>query len=168
MLFNMAGNKKCHQHLVHKEIIHFLTFIFQTQFHVKYTSWTESAALKKTVRNILHIFARLIHHSALGHDLLENNVVPIFSRVEQHFDVDGTYAKDMMYINKKLNNSFGRSPFKQLLNNNAYCDANNNNNDDDNGVCIGKEHADAAIQSNEKRRLSACSVTGSTVLESYV
>lgn len=172
MLFNMAGNKKCHQHLVHKEIIYFLTFIFQTQFHVKYTNWTESDALKKTVKNILHIFARLIHHSAMGHDLLENNVIPIFSRVEQHFDVDRTYAKDLMYINKKLNNSFGRSSLKQIMNNYMYCDANNNDSSVCNTISITTEHsernADAAIQSNEKRQLSACNVTGSTVLESYV
>lgn len=161
----MAGNKKCHHHLVHKEIIYFLTFIFQTQFHVKYPNWTESAALKKTVKNILHIFARLIHHSALGHDLLEHNVIPIFSRVEQNCDVDSTYAKDMMYINKKLNNSFGRSPFKQSTSNDILCDSNNNN-----SIC--KDHSrqsgETSIESNEKRRLSACNVTGSTVLESYV
>lgn len=124
----MAGNKKCHQHLVHKEIIYFLTFIFQTQFHVKYTNWTECAALKKTVKNILHIFARLIHHSAIGAELLETNVIPIFLRIKQNFSVDSTYTQDWMYISKKLNNSFGRSPFKQLIKNDISCDANNNNN----------------------------------------
>lgn len=163
MLFNMAGNKKCHHHLAHKEIIYFLSFIFQTQFHVKYPNWTENAALKKTVKNILHIFARLIHHSAVGHELLENNVIPIFSRVQQNFDIDSTYAKDLMYINKKLNHSFERSPFKQLMINDMLPDANKNNN---HSGC--KQNGDTTTESNEKRRLSVCSVAGSTMLESYV
>lgn len=105
MLFNMAGNKKCHQHLAHKEIIYFVSFIFQTQFHMKYVSSAEKTALRKTIKNILHIFARLIHHSAVGQEILEQNAIPIFSRVEQHIRIDDAYAKDLQYINKKLNKS---------------------------------------------------------------
>lgn len=105
MLFNMAGNKKCHQHLAHKEIIYFISFIFQTQFHIKYASISEKTALRKTIKNILHIFARLIHHSAVGQEILEQNAIPIFSRVEQHIQIDDAYAKDLQYINKKLNKS---------------------------------------------------------------
>lgn len=101
----MAGNKKCHQHLAHKEIIYFVSFIFQTQFHMKYVSSAEKTALRKTIKNILHIFARLIHHSAVGQEILEQNAIPIFSRVEQHIRIDDAYAKDLQYINKKLNKS---------------------------------------------------------------
>lgn len=108
----MAGNKKCHQHLSRQEIIYFITFVFQTQFHVKYQSVSEKMALKKTIKNILHILARLIHHSAVGQDILEQNVIPIFSRVEQNLDSDDAYASDLKYINKKLNNSI-ESPSKQ-------------------------------------------------------
>lgn len=109
MLFNMAGNKKCHQHLASKEIIYFITFIFQTQFHMKYTTSAEQTALKRTIKNILHIFARLIHHSAVGQEILEQNIVPIFSRVEKNLDNDSAYAKDLQYINKKLNKSLNES-----------------------------------------------------------
>lgn len=109
MLFNMAGNKKCHQHLAHKEIIYFITFIFQTQFHIKYSTASEKAALRKTIKNILHIFARLIHHSAVGQEILEQNAIPIFSRVEQNLRNDDAYAKDLQYINKKLNKSHDAS-----------------------------------------------------------
>lgn len=109
MLFNMAGNKKCHQHLAHKEIIYFISFVFQTQFHVKYTTTSEKTALRKTIKNILHIFARLIHHSAVGQEILEQNAIPIFSRVEQNLVADDAYAKDLQYINKKLNKSLNSS-----------------------------------------------------------
>lgn len=178
MLFNMAGNKKCHQHLVHKEIVHFLTFIFQTQFHANYTNRTESGALKKTVKNILHIFGRLIHHAAMGHDMVANDVIPIFSRVERNFDVDSTYINDLMYIDKKLTASFGWSPSRQIMSNDILRDANNNSNENKNGACItvdiareqSEQHENATIESIEKRRLtvSACNATGSTVLESCV
>lgn len=109
MLFAMAGNKKCHQHLAHKEIIYFISFIFQTQFHIKYANSSEKMALRKTIKNILHIFARLIHHSAVGQEILEQNAIPIFSRVEQNLRIDDAYAKDLQYINKKLNKSFDTS-----------------------------------------------------------
>lgn len=112
----MAGNKKCHGHLVKNEIICFLASIFQTKFHEKYTNRAENAALQKTVKNILHFFARLVYHSAMASDHIENIIGPIFKRVEQHCDVDGTYVKDMMYINKKLNNSFGQTSFRQREN----------------------------------------------------
>lgn len=110
MLFNMAGNKKCHQHLAHKEIIYFITFIFQTQFHRKYVTSAEKMALRKTIKNILHIFARLIHHSAVGQEILEQNAIPIFSRVEQNLRIDDAYAKDLQYINKKLNKLDNSNP----------------------------------------------------------
>lgn len=177
MLFNMAGNKKCHQHLVHKEIIYFLTFIFQTQFHQKHTNWTASAALKKTVKNILHIFGRLIHHSAMSHDMVENNVIPIFSRVEQNFVVDRTYIKDLLYINKKFSGSFGRSPFRQKMNDNMFREVNNNtSNENNNSACrivhiVGEQseqNGDSTNESIEKQQFNACNATGSTVLESYV
>lgn len=106
----MAGNKKCHQHLAAKEIIYFISFVFQTQFHVKYaTNRPEQTALRKTIKNILHIFARLIHHSAVGQEILEENAIPIFSRVEQNLQMDDAYAKDLQYINRKLNKSLDNS-----------------------------------------------------------
>lgn len=142
MLFNMAGNKKCHQHLAHKEIIYFISFVFQTQFHVKYVTTSEKSALRKTIKNILHIFARLIHHSAdnLGQEILQQNAIPIFSRVEQNLQSDDAYAKDLQYINKKLNKSLD----------------NNGNNE-------------ISTKPMHNRRLSICNVTGSSsLLESYV
>lgn len=115
MMFNMAGNKKCHQHLAQREIVYFVSFIFQTQFHVKHSSWAEETAQRKTVKNVLHIFARLVHHSAVGAEVLENMIIPIFQRVEQNLDTNSAYAKDLLYINMKLNNSFGRtSPQSQV------------------------------------------------------
>lgn len=109
MLFNMAGNKKCHQHLASKEIVYFISFVFQTQFHIKYVTKPEQMALRKTIKNILHIFARLIHHSAIGQEILEQNAIPIFSRVEQNLQMDDAYAKDLQYINRKLNKSLDNS-----------------------------------------------------------
>lgn len=109
MIFHMAANKKCHQHLANKDIIDFMTQIFQAQFHQKYRNRAESIANMKTIKNILHIFARLLQNSAVSHDILERNVIPIFSRVEQHLDAEPAYGRDMMYINKKLNRSLSPS-----------------------------------------------------------
>lgn len=169
MLFNMAGNKKCHQHLAHKQIIYFITFIFQTQFHVKYSTWAEQTALKKTIKNVLHIFARLIHHSAVGNEILENNVVPIFSRVEQNLCNDNAYAKDLIYINKKLNNSVG-SPFSPIVESKrqrstASCNDGNNNNNN----CSEFERSKSnEFTQNDNNQLSLSNMTGSSLLESYV
>lgn len=139
MLFNMAGNKKCHQHLAHREIIYFITFVFQTQFHMKYATVSEQQALKRTIKNILHIFARLIHHSAVGQEILEQNVVPIFSRVEQNLTTDSVYAKDLQYINKKLNKSIS-----------------------------GGDNTSVSLSPRSSYRLSVSNMTGSSLLESYV
>lgn len=139
MLFNMAGNKKCHQHLAHREIIYFITFVFQTQFHMKYATVSEQQALKRTIKNILHIFARLIHHSAVGQEILEQNVVPIFSRVEQNLTTDSVYAKDLQYINKKLNKSIS-----------------------------GGNNTSVSLSPRSSYRLSVSNMTGSSLLESYV
>lgn len=148
MLFNMAGNKKCHQHLADKEIIYFLSFVFQTQFHIKYPTHAEQTALRKTIKNILHIFARLIYHSssAVGPELLHENAIPIFSRVEQNLCADDAYAKDLQYINKKLHKIH----------------------DADNSDTQIPRRTSNATKSQPSNRLSICNMTGSSLLESYV
>lgn len=158
MVFNMAGNKKCHEHLAHKEIIYFMSFIFQTQFHMKYTTKPEQAALKKTIKNILHILARLIHHSAVGSEILENNIVPIFSRVEKNLNTNSVYAKDMMYINMKLNNSFGHLTMMESTTPLSEKNSSRRRSKDDSR----KETKET------ENRQSLNNVTGSTLLESYV
>lgn len=141
----MAGNKKCHQHLAAKEIIYFISFVFQTQFHIKYTTMAEQTALRKTIKNILHIFARLIYHSdgAVGSEILHECAIPIFSRVEQNLSNDDAYAKDLQYINKKLNKT---------------------HNDSDTQIATKT----AAATKSQSNRLSICNMTGSSLLESYV
>lgn len=168
MLFNMAGNKKCHQHLAAKDIIYFMSFIFQTQFHVKYSTQPEQIALKKTIKNILHTFARLIHHSVVGHEILENNVIPIFSRVEQNLVENQAYSKDLMYINAKLNNSNIQSPLSrnyQIMRNNSM----NENHGNQHRSSGRTKRKDAGVTSfPNERRLSLNNSVGTTVLESYV
>ena len=140
----MAGNRKCHQHLAAKEIIYFISFIFQTQFHIKYKTIAEQTALRKTIKNILHIFARLIHHSsAIGPEILQENAIPIFSRVEQNLRIDDAYAKDLQYINKKLNKAHDNS-YTQITTKTT------------------------AATKSQRNRLSICNMTGSSLLESYV
>lgn len=163
MLFNMAGNKKCHQHLAGKDIIYFLSFVFQTQFHVKYSSWPEQAALKKTIKNILHTFARLIHHSAVGHEILENNVIPIFSRVEQNSMETSAYSKDLMYINAKLNSSHNQSPLSR-----AYQRSNSSSSAEESNRTRSSSRDKHNTSFPNERKLSLNSSAGTTVLESYV
>lgn len=140
----MAGNKKCHQHLAAKEIIYFISFVFQTEFHIKYSTSAEQTALRKTIKNILHIFARLIYHSGgvVGPEILHENAIPIFSRVEQNLHNDDAYAKDLQYINKKLNKT---------------------HNDSDTQIATK-----TAAATKSQNRLSICNMTGSSLLESYV
>lgn len=150
MLFNMAGNKKCHQHLADKEIIYFVSFVFQTQFHMKYLTMAEQTALRKTIKNILHIFARLIYHSgAVGLGILHENAIPIFSRVEQNLRVDDAYAKDLQYINKKLNKTHDSEAKTQASSPAATA-------------------ATTTTTKSQSNRLSICNMTGSSLLESYV
>lgn len=115
MIFNMAGNKKCHQHLANKVIINYITLIFQSQFHLKFAYRSETIAKMKTIKNILHIFSRLLHNSTVGNEILEHTISPIFSRVEQNLNKDSTYSRDIMYINKKLNRSISM-PNSNMMN----------------------------------------------------
>lgn len=148
----MAGNKKCHQHLAAKEIIYFISFVFQTQFHMKYSTMAEQTALRKTIKNILHIFARLIYHSgAVGLEMLHENAIPIFSRVEQNLRVDDAYAKDLQYINKKLNKTHDSD---------AQIAAKT--------TASSTTVAAATTTKSQINRLSICNMTGSSLLESYV
>lgn len=110
MIFNMAHNKKSHHHLADKAIINFMTRIFEDRFYVKYETRAENQSLQTVIKNLLHIFSRLIHESNMGHEILANNMVPIFSRVEQNLTTTDTkssreFSRDVTYINQKLNES---------------------------------------------------------------
>lgn len=105
MIFNMSLNKKSHSHLSDRLLIQFLTNIFEDRFHDKYESRAENDALKRTIKYLLHIFSRLIHESNMGQEILANNMVPIFSRVEQELSEANEFSKDISYINRKLNES---------------------------------------------------------------
>lgn len=108
MIFNMAHNKKSHHHLADKTVINFMTHIFEERFYAKYTTRAENQALQKVIKNLLHIFSRLIHESNMGHEILANNMVPIFSRVEQSLTAaqnSHEFSRDVTYINQKLNES---------------------------------------------------------------
>lgn len=164
----MAGNKKCHQHLANKEIINFITQIFQSQFHLKYQHRPESIAKMKTIKNILHIFARLLHHSAVGHEILENNVIPIFSRVEQNLNVDSAYSRDIMYINRKLNRSISpnsRNADNRLLAN--HINSNNHLKNNNNSPILARKHVIRHDQQH-RHKLTLSNMSGTNLLESYV
>lgn len=146
MLFNMSGNKKCHQNLAQAQTIDFITSIFQAQFHYKYSTQPEQMALKKTIKNILHLFARLIYHSALGNEVLEQNAIPIFTRVEEDLKFESAYARDLQYINKKLSQIEEHSNIAAIL--------------------PSSLSSSSSLSLRANNRLSMCSDT--TVLESYV
>lgn len=107
----MATNKKCHNHLGNKNIITFITRIFQQRFYDKYTSRSESEAQKKTIKNILFIISHLIHESIINPDILEEDVLPIFTRIERSESTSenqleaSIYTKDLTFLNRKLNES---------------------------------------------------------------
>lgn len=110
MLLNMATNKRCHNHLGNKSTISFITKIFQNKFYEKFTSKSESDSHKKTIKNILHIISRLIHEAIINPDILEEDVLPIFIKIENNMtrngsDNDMMYSQDITFLNKKLNES---------------------------------------------------------------
>ncbi|XP_055849026.1 uncharacterized protein LOC129914018 [Episyrphus balteatus] len=117
MLHNMSNNKKCHSHLANSNIINFITFIFQAEFYRKYTSRAEVDAQRRTIKAILHTLARLIHESSLGHEILEQNFIPIFSKVGVHendgggSDVD--YGKDISVLARQLNENCTNKSFNR-------------------------------------------------------
>lgn len=111
MVFNMSLNKKSHHHLTDKLVISFLVTIFDECFHTKYYTYAENEALKRTIKNLLHIFSRLIHESNLGYEILANNMVPFFSHLEKKIEKADAhhFKKDISYINRKLNESLNGS-----------------------------------------------------------
>lgn len=104
----MAQNKRCHNHLANKEIITFIINIFHSQFYGKYSSAAENDALHRTIKKILHIFARLIHDEIVGKEILERNVVPIFSQIEERLyqaNVESGRINDLSKMVKTFNDS---------------------------------------------------------------
>lgn len=105
----MASNKKCHHNLANKEITDFIVNIFQCQFHINYKTKAEIDSHHKTIKNILHIFVRLINSSSFGQDILQHNFIPIFSRIRENVidsnNVSNAYSNDISAICKMLNDS---------------------------------------------------------------
>lgn len=123
MLYNMACNKKCHKHLANKSIISFITAIFKTQFYGRYRTRSENTALNRTIKTILHIFAMLINESAVGKEILDNNIVPIFSQIEENLSQSGgnssaEVSRIMRLLNESLTN---RSTFVRSNSENSGC-----------------------------------------------
>lgn len=122
MLYNMACNKKCHKHLANKYIIGFITTIFKTQFYGRYRSRNENTALNRTIKTILHIFAMLIHESSVGKEILDNNVVPIFSQIEENLSKShGNSSTEVSRIMKLLNDSLSNRTFIRSNSENSGC-----------------------------------------------
>lgn len=111
MIFNMSMNKKSHYHLSTKSVVQFLTSIFQSNFHQSYPNKAENDSLKKTIKSIIHIFACLINESSVGKEILENNIVPIFSQIEINVSITSDYVREITFLNKKINESISvKSP----------------------------------------------------------
>lgn len=112
MLDNMSSNKKCHSHLANSTIINFITSIFQAEFYRKYTSRAEVDAQRRTIKAILHTLARLIHESTLGHEILEQNFIPIFSKLGV-LENDDDYGRDISVLARQLNESCTNKSFNR-------------------------------------------------------
>lgn len=112
MLHNMSSNKKCHSHLANSNIINFITSIFQAEFYRKYTSRAEIDAQRRTIKAILHTLARLIHESSLGHEILEQNFIPIFSKVGI-LENEEDYGRDISVLARQLNESCTNKSFNR-------------------------------------------------------
>ena len=79
--------------------------IFNQKFYENYETRAENEALKKTIKSLMHILSRLINASIVTPDLLENCIIPIFSRVERNLDDKSEYFNDISYMNRKCNDS---------------------------------------------------------------
>ncbi|KAJ6649490.1 hypothetical protein Bhyg_04726 [Pseudolycoriella hygida] len=122
MLYNMACNRKCHKHLANKHIISFITSIFKTQFYGRYRTRSENTALNRTIKTILHIFAMLIHESSVGKEILDNNIVPIFSQIEENLSRSHEQSsREISRIVKLLNDSLSNRTFVRSNSENSGC-----------------------------------------------
>lgn len=118
----MACNKKCHKHLANKYIIGFITSVFKTQFYGRYHTRTENTALNRTIKTILHIFAMLIHESSVGKEILDNNVVPIFSQIEKNLSQSQSHSSaEVSRIMRLLNESLRNRTFVRSNSENSGC-----------------------------------------------
>ncbi len=118
----MACNKKCHKHLANKYIISFITAVFKTQLYGRYRTRNENTALNRTIKTILHIFAMLIHESSVGKEILDNNIVPIFSQIEENLSQSaGHNSAEVSRIMKLLNDSLTNRSFVRSNSENSGC-----------------------------------------------
>lgn len=105
MILNMSTNKKSHHYLADKHIISFIIASFQMKFSQNYSSLAENTALKRTLQNIMQILTRLIDESIVSLEVLNSNVLPVFSKIERQLKNDSVFYNNISMINKKLNES---------------------------------------------------------------
>lgn len=108
--------------MANKYIIGFITTVFKTQFYGRYRTRSENTALNRTIKTILHIFAMLIHESSVGKEILDNNIVPIFSQIEENLSQShGHRSTDVYRIMKLLNESLTNRTFVRSNSENSGC-----------------------------------------------
>lgn len=122
MLYNMTCNKKCHQHLANKRTVRFITKILKTQFYERYSSRSENTSLNRTIKTILHILAMLIHESVVRKQILDDNIVPIFSQIEKNLSQShGHCATEISRIMMLLNDNIANSTYAKSNKENSNC-----------------------------------------------
>lgn len=154
----MANNKRCHSHLANREIIQFITAIFQTQFYGKYSTRAENDALHRTIKQILQIYWLLLNGSMVSKDILENNVIPIFSRIDDSLQQQQKTTIHSIGSANSITRSFSNeiSSILKKLN-----DSVSNNNSNHHRSPSSSSHLSISVDANR-------SVIVKKVLESYV
>ncbi|XP_053672245.1 uncharacterized protein LOC128722596 [Anopheles nili] len=108
-LYNMSANWKCHHHLAGRPLLTFLVTVLGQKFHERMPTRVESEAQRKTIRNILHVLARLLGGGSLASgaslELIESTIVPVLARIERTMDGDSEHGRDVSSVSRRCTES---------------------------------------------------------------
>nr|XP_040233906.2 uncharacterized protein LOC120956483 [Anopheles coluzzii] len=115
-LYNMSTNWKCHHHLASRPLLTFLVQVLAQKFHQQQPSRVESEAQRKTIRNILHVLARLLSGGSLAsgasHELIETTVAPVLARIERTLDGANEHYQDVAHVSRWCSETVSTRPAK--------------------------------------------------------
>lgn len=84
----MADNRRCQHHLTNKSILSYMTQLYKWLAVGQPTHDAELASRDRSVKNILHIFSRLLQYTAAHKDVMEQSVSSLFARLHERVSRD--------------------------------------------------------------------------------
>lgn len=105
----MSDNRRCQQHLTNKSILSYMTHLYKWLSSRHPTNDAELASRDRSIKNILHIFSRLLQYTAAHKDVIEQSVSSLFARLHERVSRDeAALNASARIVFQELTNTFDR------------------------------------------------------------